>query len=186
MKLLNTLFVLSVAGTVYAAEGQAAVPSMFSLDFLFRLINFAILFGGLGYLLAKPLKNFLKSRSLGVKDAINEAKKAKEDAEAKGRYYEAKLSELEKEIGLMMETFKKEAEDERGRIVKDSQEQIDKIKERMLKSLEQERIKIKQEVMMEASVMAVNLAEEMLKKNFSAVDQKQWVQDYIKMMERIH
>jgi F-type H+-transporting ATPase subunit b len=185
--LLKVIGILSIAVTAYAAGGgQGTAPSLFSLNFLFRIINFVILFGGLGYFLAKPLKNYIKSRSIAVRDAIAEAKKAKEDAQTKAIYYETKLSQLEKEVSHMMETFKKEAEEERGRIVRDAKEQIEKTKERMLKSLEQERIRIRQEVMMETSVMAVKLAEEILKKNFAVADQKKMVQEYIKMMERIN
>lgn len=186
MKLLLTLIILLISTVVYAAEGHEAAPSLFSLDFLFRLINFAILFGGLGFILSKPLKNFLKQRSQNVRQAIEEAKKAKADAESKARFYEEKLSQLEADVAAMMEQFKKEAEEEKLRIVKEAEEQIEKTKERMQKSLEQEKLRIKEEVMREAANMAVILAEEMIKKNLTIEDQKKWVQEYIKMMERVH
>ncbi len=186
MKLLLTLIIILINAVVFAAEGHGAAPSLFSLDFLFRLINFAILFGGLGYILSKPLKNFLKQRSQNVRQAIEEAKKAKADAESKARFYEEKLSQLEAEVTAMMEQFKKEAEEEKLRIVKEAEEQIEKTKERMQKSLEQEKLRIKEEVMREAANMAVILAEEMIKKNLTIEDQKKWVQEYIKMMERVH
>lgn len=186
MRLLLTITILLINAVVFAAEGHTAEPSLFSLDFLFRLINFAILFGGLGYILSKPLKNYLKQRSQNVRQAIEEAKKAKADAESKARFYEEKLSQLEGEVAAMMEQFKKEAEEEKARIVREAEEQLEKTKERMQKSLEQERMRMKEEVMREAANIAVALAEEMIKKNFTTEDQKKWVQEYIKMMERVH
>lgn len=186
MKLLPTLILLLINGVVFAAEGREAAPSLFSLDFLYRIINFVILFGGLGYILSKPLKSYLKQRSASVKQAIEEAKNAKADAEKKAKYYEEKLVQLENEVSAMMEQFKKEAEEEKARIVRESEEQLEKTKERMQKSLEQERIRMKEEVMKEAAKMAVSIAEEMIKKNFTADDQRKWVQEYIKMMERVH
>lgn len=186
MKLFLTFIVLLVHTVVFGAEGHEAAPSLFSLDFLFRVINFAILFGGLGYILSKPLKNYLKERSYAVRKAIEEAKNAKIEAEQKARFYEEKLSMLESEVNAMMEQFKKEAEEEKARIVKEAEEQIAKAKERMYKSFEQERMKIKEEVMIEAANMAVTIAEEIIRKNVSISDQKKWIQEYIKMMERVH
>lgn len=186
MRFLLSLMLLFFHSAVFAAEGHAAEPSLFSLDFLFRLINFAILFGGLGYILAKPLKNYLKQRSLSVKQAIEEAKIAKLDAEKKAKYYEERLSQLDGEVSAMMEQFRKEAEEEKLRIVKEAEEQLEKTKERMQKSLEQEKMRMKEEVLKEAANMAIALAEDMIKKNFTEEDQKKWVQEYIKMMERVH
>ncbi len=186
MRLFITIVVLFLTKSLYGAEGGSAQPSLFSLDFLFRLINFAILFGGLGYILSKTLKNYLKTRSQAVRQAIEEAKKAKLDAEQKAKFYEDRLAKLESEVTAMLEQYKKETEDEKARIVKEAEVQLEKAKERMQKSLEQEKMRLKEEVMKEAASMAVKLAEEMIVKNFTADDQKKWVQEYIKMMERTH
>lgn len=186
MRALLTLLVLLLTTSVYASEGRSAAPSLFSLDFLFRVINFVILFGGLGFVLSKPLKNYLKQRSQNIKNAIYEAKIAKEEAEKKALYYKEKLSQLENEVAAFMEQIKKEAEDEKQRIIKEAEEQLEKTKERMQKSLEQEKKRMEEEVTKEAANMAVKLAEEMIRKSFTLEDQKKWMQEYIKMMERIH
>ncbi len=177
-----------VVTIVYASEGHGSshAPSMFSLDFLFRVINFVILFGGIGYAISKPLKNYLKERSKNVKEAILEAKKAKEDAEAKARYYEEKLRNLQFEIDALKEQFKKETEEEKERIARDYQEQIERFKERMIKSLDQEKLKIREELLMELGNRAFEVAEEMVRKNFTPADQSRLVREYITMMERVN
>lgn len=182
--LLN-LIIITVS---HAAEGNggAHAPSMLSLDFLFRVINFVILFGGIGYAISKPMKNYLKERSKNVKDAIFEAKKAKEEAEAKARYYEEKLKNLQFEIESLKEQFKKEAEEEKARIAKDYQDQIEKFKERMIKSLEQEKLKIREELLVQLGNMAFEVAEDVVKKNFTPADQSRLVKEYITMMERVN
>jgi F-type H+-transporting ATPase subunit b len=188
VKVVSILLNLVIITISYAAEGQGGghAPSMFSMDFLFRVINFVILFGGIGYAISKPLKNYLRERSKNVKDAIMEAKKAKEDAEAKARYYEEKLKNLQFEIEALKEQYKKEAEQEKERIAKDYQEQIEKFKERMIKSLEQEKLKIREELLIELGNMAYGVAEELVKKNFTPADQSRLVKEYIKMMERVN
>lgn len=187
MKLVAIILTFITAGAAYAAgDAHGGGPSPFTKDFLFRIINFVILFGGLGYLLAKPLKNFLKTRKETIENAIMEARRAKEDAEKKAVYYEEKMASLDSEVTAMIEEFKREAEEERKRIVKDSADQLEKMRERMLKSLEQEKIRIRQEVTLEAAEMAVRIAGELLQKNFTPADQKKWVEEYTKMMERVH
>lgn len=187
MKILVTLVVqFIICSLAFATEGHGETPSLFSLDFLYRVINFVILFGGIGYVLSKPVKRFLKERSNAVKQAIEEAKKAKMDAEAKARFYEEKLANLDAEITALKEQFKKEAEEEKSRIVREVEEQIAKAKERMEKSLEQERLKMREDVMKETVSLALTIAEEIIKRNVTKEDHKKWIEEYIKMMERIH
>lgn len=188
MKIIVLILNLVIFTISYAAEGQGSghAPSIFSMDFLFRVINFVVLFGGIGYAISKPLKKYLKERSKSVRDAILEAKKAKEDAEAKARYYEEKLKNLQFEIEALKEQFKKEAEEEKARIAKDYQDQIEKFKERMVKSLEQEKLKIREELLIQLGNMAFEVAEDVVKKNFTPADQSRLVKEYITMMERVN
>ncbi len=51
------------------------------LPFLGKSLNFIILFGGLSYLLSKPLQNFLKKRSLEIKQSLEEAENRRQEAE---------------------------------------------------------------------------------------------------------
>ncbi len=62
------LFLLA-ASTSFAEEGHRSTV----LDMTYRFINFAILFSVLYYFLAKPLKEFLASRSDAIKKALDEA-----------------------------------------------------------------------------------------------------------------
>ncbi len=184
MRLITIISLILFASNAYCSGGET--PSPFSADFLFRVINALILFGGIGYAISKPLKNYLRERSENVRKAIMEAKHAKEEAEKKARFYDEKLATLENEIKLIMEDYKKAAEEDRERIIRDYNEQIQKLKERMVKSIEQEKAKLREELMNEVSNMAVAIAEEMIKKNFTTQDQKKLVQEYIKMMERVN
>lgn len=184
MRLIVFIILILITSIAYCSEGET--PSPFTLDFLFRVINGVVLFGGIGYAISKPLKNYLRQRSENIRNAIIEAKKAKEDAEKKARYYDEKLSNLESEIKALMEEYRKSAEEERERIIKEYNEQIAKLKERMAKSIEQEKAKLREELMIEIANSAVAIAEDMIRKNFKPEDQKKLIQEYIKMMERVN
>lgn len=166
-------------------EAGGVEPSITDKDFIFRVINFAVLVGGLVFLLRKPVGAALKQRSQAVRSAINEARQAREDAEKKARYYDEMIAGLDKEIAAIAAKYKEESEAERERLAASAKAQVDQMQERMRKTLEQETLRLKTEVMAEASVMAVALAEEMIRKQFSSADQKKWVKDYISMMERV-
>jgi len=85
----------------HATEGaEAAEPSI-----MWKWINFAILAGGLGYLMAKTLPKVFADRTTEIQKNITEAQQAKRDAEARAAQMDARL----KALGADIETFRKEA-----------------------------------------------------------------------------
>jgi len=94
-----------------------------STDFVPRLFNFILLIGLLYYLLAEPLKKFLKGRSEAIANELKEieakrqaAKEEKEKALAELEAAKVKAKEIlkdaEAEISLLKENIKKKAEQE--------------------------------------------------------------------------
>ncbi len=67
-------------------------------DFIGKTINFIVLFGGLAYLLYKPIRNFLQKRSQEIEQGLKEAEDAQREAEQKLREAKARLATLEDEI----------------------------------------------------------------------------------------
>ena len=67
-------------------------------DLLGKTVNFVILFGGLGFLLAKPLRRFLAEMGLAVAETIKDTAKAKKDAEEKLRSLRERILTLEQEV----------------------------------------------------------------------------------------
>jgi F0F1-type ATP synthase membrane subunit b/b' len=68
-------------------------------------ITFFVFVGLIIYLVRKPLQIYLEARAFDIKRAIEEAKKAKEDALSRMAQYEAKLSALDAEIESMKNEF---------------------------------------------------------------------------------
>lgn len=86
------LFVVSEEG------GEASGKS----GFLGKVINFVVLFGGLAYVLYKPLRNYLRKRSEDIRRALDEARQARLDAERKLQEVQKKLAVLEDEVGRII------------------------------------------------------------------------------------
>ena len=94
-----------------------------STDFVPRVFNFILLVGLLYYLLADPIKNYLRSRSESIAKALKEieamrqaAKEEKERAKAELEAAKAKAKEIIKdakiEADLIKEKIKKKTEQE--------------------------------------------------------------------------
>jgi F0F1-type ATP synthase membrane subunit b/b' len=50
-------------------------------EFIGKVVNFFILFGGLTYLLYKPVRKFLEGRSKEISHSIQESRESRQDAE---------------------------------------------------------------------------------------------------------
>ena len=66
-----------------------------------KVINFVILFGALGYFLAKPLMNFLSKRTTDIHASLDGAQTAREDAERKLAETRTRIAALEGEAARM-------------------------------------------------------------------------------------
>jgi F-type H+-transporting ATPase subunit b len=69
------------------------------------LLTFFIFVGILFYAIRKPLSQYLIARSEQIRSAIEEAKRAKEEADARMREYQTKLSKLDEESARMKAEF---------------------------------------------------------------------------------
>ena len=91
---------------LFMSSAEESHPSQ-TKDFLGKLLNFLLLFGGLAYLLRKPLGKFLQDRSESLEQSLSEAKQSHEDARKRLNQVEARLGHLDEEI----QTMQKQAED---------------------------------------------------------------------------
>ncbi len=176
------------AGFVFAAGdgAQHADNSVLLKDFLYRLLNFAILVGGLVYFVAKPLKNALSRRREGIEDEIKKAREAAENAELRFAEYDSKLTRAEDEIEQIKIVIREEAELEKQRIIAEAEEMALKIKEDSGKTAENEIEKARLILRQEAAELAVELAKGILVDSFNREDQARLVEEYKLKVGELH
>ena len=85
------------------------------------VITFIVFVAGLIYYLRPPLTLFFETRSNDIKKAIEEARMAKVESEAKLRECEARLQSLDAEIAKMKSEFMRQGEIEREQLKEASQ-----------------------------------------------------------------
>ncbi len=105
-KFLKIAIICVVPSLLLASGDNEAAQRYFELtgrhtDFVPRLFNFILLVGLLYYLLAKPLKNFLKDRTNSIADELKEienARQASKEAQLKAKEDVEKAKVRAKEI----------------------------------------------------------------------------------------
>ncbi len=171
--------VLACASLALASGGGDGHGGGLLKDFLYRIFNFAIMFGLLAYFVTKPLKNGMAGRRAAIEKSLEEARKAQAEAEAKFAEYETKLAKANEEIEEIYAAIRREGELERDQIIASAKEMAVKIEQDADKNASLAVEKARAELRQEAARLAVSLAKEMVEKKFTADDQKRLVDEYI-------
>ncbi|MBN1224285.1 MAG: ATP synthase F0 subunit B [Candidatus Aminicenantes bacterium] len=100
-----------------------------SLDFIGKVVNFIVLFGGLAFLLYKPAKKFLGNHSLTIDGSITGAKDSRAEAERKLKDGQKRLAELSHEISRMKEDAAEAGSKEKDRLIKKAKDDTEKMKQ---------------------------------------------------------
>jgi F-type H+-transporting ATPase subunit b len=158
-------------------HGEGGGPDM--KGFMFQVINFTVLVGLLWWLLAKKVKEFFVGRRAGIKAEMQDTEAQKEEARRKYEEYSSRLTRMTEEISGIADIIKAQGETEKEKIIVDAKKAAEKIQEDTKARMEQEFQKGSAALRTEAAQLAVDMAEEILKKNITAQDHNDMVRDYL-------
>jgi F-type H+-transporting ATPase subunit b len=178
------LGIVGVAAVAWAAGGggEGGDHKAMMIDFGWRILNFAILMFILYKLMWKKMKSFFAGRREGIKASLEEAEVVKAEAEKKFKEYDEKIKKAEEEIQGISAMIKAQGEEEKKRIIADAERASVKMKEDAKARMEQELKKAKNELRLEASDLAVQMAEDILKKKVTKEDHESMVREYLDRM----
>jgi len=183
--LLGIVILAPVAAFAAGGDGHADSGAVLK-DFIYRCFNFALMAGLLAYFVTKPIRKGLKGRTEEIEKTLADAEAAKAAAEAKHKEYSEKLAKATEEIAGITEAIRREGELERDKIIAAAKDMADKIEQEAENKAAGVVAKARIELREEASRLAVELAEDMLKKQVSADDQKRLVEEYMQKMGELH
>jgi F-type H+-transporting ATPase subunit b len=185
--LLALVLVTMLSGLVYASGGEGHADSGALLkDFLYRIFNFAIVVGILVYFLTNPIKKGLSGRREEIEKALAEAEQVKLTAELKFAEYDRKLAAASAEIADISAAIKRDGELEKERILSSAREMATKIEQDAEKAAALEVAKARKELQSQAVQLAVDLAEGLLKKNFTSEDDTRLIDEYMQKVGELH
>jgi F-type H+-transporting ATPase subunit b len=180
---VTVLGIVGFAAIAWAAGGGEEVDLKAQLiDFAWRIVNFIILLYILYKLMWKKMKSFFAGRREGIQSSLDEAEVVKADAEKKFKEYDEKIKKAEEEIQGISAMIKAQGEEEKKRIIADAERASVKMKEDARARMEQELKKAKNELRLEASELAVQMAEDILKKKVTKEDHEGMVREYLDRM----
>jgi F-type H+-transporting ATPase subunit b len=99
-----------------------------SLDMIGRVVNFLILFGGLGFILFKPVRAILAGRQAEARRKLDDAQEKVRQAEERLRQAQERLSGLDAELKSLQTAAEEEGRAEQERIREVARQEADRIK----------------------------------------------------------
>jgi F-type H+-transporting ATPase subunit b len=169
------------AEVVFAAGGGEYGSGI--MDWVWKVLNFAILVFLLVKFVGKPLKSFLQQRKELIEKSIRDAQEAKELAKKALAEVEERLKLKDKEIDEILSFAKGSGESERGRLIQEGERLKEKILEQARANIEHEVKVAKEAIKAEAVEAAMSLAEEKIKARMTTQEQERLLQESIKLLE---
>lgn len=177
---LATLFMTAVA---FCASAGGEVDHKAQLwDFMWRLLNFAVLVFILYKLAWKRLVNFFRNRREDIKTSLAETEERKVEAEEKFKEYEVKLTKATDDIQNISEMIKAQGFAEKQKLIADAEKAAEKMKEDAKARMDQDLKKAGSQLRAEAVELSIKVAEDILKRNVSKEDHEKMVKEYIDRM----
>lgn len=112
---------------VLAAEGAEPDPADTTTGLVFRWLNFLIVFGGIGYLIAKNGGAFFSANAKEIAASIVQATAAKDEATRELQAAEAKVQRLDQDVAELREQARRNWEAESQRLYASGAAEIEKI-----------------------------------------------------------
>lgn len=163
--------------TVFASEEGAEAHTSLFKDYLWKIINFAILAFILFKFGRKPLQSFLKQRAELIEKTLKEAQQAKEAAQKALQEVEERLKTKDKEIENIISSSKRSGEEIRDSLIQQGDKLREKILEQARVNIEYELKSAKEAIKAEAVEIAMELAEKKLKEKLTKEEQKRLLEE---------
>jgi F-type H+-transporting ATPase subunit b len=164
--------IVNLSTTAYAVEeGQEHLDESWDARTeIPRMVNFLIIVVLLWFVLRKPLAGYFSNRREQIQKMLEDAIRAKDEAEAKVEGYRQKISNLEQEVAAI----KAESDRQSEVLSRNLREETDKAAERLTNqarvNIELERKKAADSLNNQASLLALELAETLLKQSIGPED----------------
>ncbi len=186
--------VLTMAGAVGLAAFITAVPVLAAeaeqdptqspTGTVFRWLNFLLVFGTAGYLIAKNGGAFFRSNAKAIVAGIEEASAVKAQAEREFREVAAKAARLDQEAAELRETAKRDSAAEEERLRASGRAEIEKINEAARAELVSAERAAQQELRALAAAIAVERAAALVRSRMNPEVRGRIFQTFLGELER--
>jgi len=181
--ILLIIYFLLLTSLAFASGGEEGGAGAIFKDYLWKIINFGILFFVLFKFGKKPLQAFLKQRTELIEKGLKEAKEAKELAQKALAEVEERLKTKDKEIEEIISSARESGGKEKARLIEEGNRMKERILEQARTNIEYEVKRAKDAIMEEAAAIAVELAEKKLKEKLTKEEQLKLLEESLAKIE---
>lgn len=124
----SVLILLLIVPLFLAMTTDEVEHGSHSSDFIGKVINFIVLFGGLTFVLYKPLRKFLGERGDAIKDSIHKARDMKTQANTELAEVSKRLVTIKDEVVKIRSVAEKEGQEEKKQIISAARKEVERLK----------------------------------------------------------
>ncbi|HEY8449676.1 MAG TPA: F0F1 ATP synthase subunit B [Bacillota bacterium] len=152
---------------------------------IWTIINFAIFAFLLGRFFFKPVIALLDERRATIQASLDEARRAREEAEAARTEYDQRLAEARREAQEIIERAENLAEKERQERLAAAQKEAEELLERARQTIAREREEAIAALRAEVADLTVLAAERILRKQLNRNEQRRLAEEALREVSRI-
>lgn len=179
------MILLIVPFLLFMSFAEESHPSQ-TKDFLGKLVNFLLLFGGLAYVLRKPLGKFLQERSDSLEQALRGAKESHEEAAEKLNQVESRLRKLDEEIEKMQQEAEAVGQSLHQHVLEEAKQAADRLKHFASQEIEMLTQDAIREIKEYTGALAADLAQQRIQDRMTEEFHSSLIDKSIKRIEKLH
>lgn len=155
------------------------LASLSPYKFLIVFLNLTILYFILRRILFKPVTQFMENRTNSIRDSINNAEKAKSEADALKLKYEEQLRNARAEGEKLIDEARARADKEHDRLVHEAEAEAEGILQRTREEIERERKQMLREIRGQVAGLALSAASKVIEANMDTESNRILVDKFI-------
>lgn len=148
-------------------------------EIIWGSIAFLTILAGLWKFGMPAVRGAMEQRTERIRNSLDEAEKAKADAEAVRADHQRQLSDARGEAARIIEEARQQADAVRRDLVQRAEAEAQELRQRNAEQLEAERVRVLGELRGQVAVLAVDAAERVVRANLDTEANRRLVEDYI-------
>jgi len=182
--LILTALILACTSLVLAQEekqaGKENEAEESAIHVVARWANFAILFGGLAFVLRKPMRDFFHTRRADIASGLQRAQDAHATAQARMDEIEQRLASLSADVAALRTEAEREALVERERILNEAKREVGRVVDQSRQEIERIARTVEKQIKETVADQVIDRASTALRTEMTQDDQKRVIVRFIK------
>jgi F-type H+-transporting ATPase subunit b len=178
--LLVLVFLAGTVGVAAAAEGGEKAPGILDPRFdlgIWTVVVFVVLLWVLKRLAWGPMLQGLHQREQGIRDAIAEAQKTREEAQALREQFQRQMDSAQDQVRALLDEGRRGAQHTRDELIADARNEIQNERERLRREIGTARDQALQDLWNQAAHLATLVSAKAIGRQLSEDDHRRLVDE---------